>query len=85
VFYEHQSHTIAYTIISGAPLEIPRDAARRRVNGVDLALLRDEHGHDIVVFQRDGKTCVLSGHVERRSTLVELAAWNGDGQLEFES
>jgi hypothetical protein len=29
---------------------------------------------DVIVFERDGRTCVLSGEVLRRETLVKLAA-----------
>ncbi len=83
VFYEHEGHEIAYTIVGGKPLPAPAGATRRTVGGVDLALYRAEDGHEIVVFQRQGKTCVLSGHVEHRSTLVELASWRADGRLTF--
>ena len=83
VFYHHEGHTIAYTIVSGEPLEVPDDAVRRNIGGVDVAALRDGHGHDIVVFERGGHTCVLSGHVEHSSTLLELATWQGDGRVSF--
>jgi hypothetical protein len=83
VFYEHEGHTIAYTIVSGEPLEPPAGATRHTIGGVDLYAVRDDHGHDIVVFERGGRTCVLSGHVERRSTLLELASWRGDGRVRF--
>jgi hypothetical protein len=83
VFYFHEGHTIGYTIVPGQPLDPPDYAERRIRNGVEVALLRDGHGHDIAIFERQGKTCVLSGHVERRSTLVELAAWAGNGQVRF--
>jgi hypothetical protein len=83
VFYEHEGHRIGYTIVSGDPLDAPGDAATRRVDGVDLRVWRDRHGHDIVAFERHGRTCVLSGHVEHRSTLVELASWKGDGKVTF--
>jgi hypothetical protein len=83
VFYEHEGHQIAYTIIAGEPLPPPSGATHRRVDGVDLAIYHADDGHEIVTFQRQGKTCVLSGHVEHRSTLVELATWRGDGRLTF--
>jgi hypothetical protein len=83
VFYEHEGHSIAYTIVSGDPLEAPQGARHVERNGVELATARDDHGHDIVVFERGGKTCVLSGHVEHRSTLLELAAWQGGGRVGF--
>jgi hypothetical protein len=83
VFYEHEGHRVGYTIVSGRPLGIPADAERRRRNGVDVGLLRDQHGHDIAVFERGGRTCVISGHVEKRSSLVRLATWSGHGQITF--
>jgi hypothetical protein len=83
VFYEHEGHTIAYTIVSGEPLDPPPGAEEQLRGGVDLQLSRDGHGHDIVTFERQGMTCVLSGHVKRQSTLLELASWDGDGEVSF--
>jgi len=31
----------------------------------------------------DGLTCILSGEVMERETLVKLAAWHADGAIEF--
>jgi hypothetical protein len=83
VFYEHDGHEIAYTIVGGEALPAPPTATHRNVDGVELALYRASDGHEIVSFQRQGKTCVLSGHVEHRSTLVKLASWHADGKLTF--
>jgi hypothetical protein len=83
VFYQHEEHVVGYTIVGGRPLGIPAEAEPRRRNGVDVGLLRDQHGHDIAVFERGGRTCVISGHVERRSSLVRLATWSGHGQISF--
>jgi hypothetical protein len=83
VFYAHEGHLVAYTIVGGSPLTVPADAEQHRRNGVDVGLIRDDHGHDIAVFQRGGQTCVISGHVERRSSLVRLATWSGHGEITF--
>ncbi len=83
VFYAHEDHQIAYTIVAGEPLPPPPAATHRTVDGVDLALYRAADGHEIASFQRQGKTCVLSGHIEHRSTLVKLASWHADGRLAF--
>ena len=83
VFYAHEEHLVAYTIVSGSPIGIPANAEPRRRNGVDVGLLRDQHGHDIAVFERGGRTCVISGHVEKRSSLVRLATWSGHGEISF--
>ncbi len=83
VFYEHMGHRIAYTILSGPPADPPEDARIVHRGGLQIALTHDPRhgGHDIAVFERDGRTCVLAGHVERSSTLVELAAWTGGGAM----
>jgi hypothetical protein len=74
VFYEHMGHRIAYTILPGEPAAPPAGSRIVRRNGMEIAL---SHAGDqtIAVFERDGRTCVLAGHVEHTSTLVKLAAW----------
>ena len=83
VYYEHTGHRIAYTVLSGPPLEVPDHARRIRRDGLEIALYRDSGhgGHDVAIFERNGRTCVLAGHVMRTSTLVKLAAWTGDGTV----
>ena len=76
VFYEHMGHRIAYTILPGAPVDAPKEARIVRRGGLEIALLHDA-GRDVAIFERDGRTCILAGHVERTSTLVKLAAWTG--------
>jgi hypothetical protein len=73
VYYEHMGHRLAYTILPGI-VERPEGARVVRRDGVEIALYRDGE-HDVAVFERDGRTCVLAGHVLRTSTLVKLAAW----------
>jgi hypothetical protein len=80
VYYQHTMHRIGYTVVSGKPLAVPDDVERINFGGVEIALLRDR---DAAVFVRDGHTCVLSGHVMHRSTLIKLAAWKGGGRLSF--
>jgi anti-sigma factor RsiW len=83
VFYFHQGHRIAYTVVEGDPLALPSRA--RRVSGVPVMvhLTKDSKGHDVAVFERGGHTCVLGGHVLRQSTLVKLASWPASGNVNF--
>jgi hypothetical protein len=83
VFYEHMGHRLAYTIVSGPALPPPPDARVIRRDGLELAVYRDPRhgGHDVAVFERGGRTCVVAGHVLRLSTLVKLAAWRGGGSV----
>jgi hypothetical protein len=82
VFYVHMGHRIGYTIVGGETLDVPEGAEIVRRNGVEIALFRDGP-RDIAVFVRDGLTCILSGEVLERETLVKLAAWHADGAVEF--
>jgi hypothetical protein len=74
VFYEHMGHRIGYTILAGAALDPPPNARRMVRNGVALYAYKDGP-RDVVVFERRGRTCVLSGDVLSRRTLLKLAAW----------
>ncbi len=83
VFYEHMGHRIAYTIVSGPALPIPKNARIVERDGLEIALYHDPRhgGHDVAIFQRGGKTCVLAGHVEEEATLLKLAAWRAGGDI----
>ena len=77
VFYEHTGHRLAYTIVPGPALRPPAGARVVERDGVEIALYRDpgHGGHDVAVFERGGRTCVLAGHVRELETLIKLAAW----------
>jgi hypothetical protein len=83
VFYEHTGHRLAYTIVSGPALPRPDGARVVEHEGLEMSVYRDPRhgGHDVAVFERDGRTCVVAGHVMRLSRLLELAAWNGGGSI----
>ena len=83
VFYEHTGHRLAYTIVSGPPLPRPDAARVVRRDGLEIALYRDpgHGGHDVAVFERGGRTCVVAGHVRELDTLLKLAAWKGGGSI----
>jgi hypothetical protein len=83
VFYEHEGHRLAYTIVSGPALPRPDWARIIERDGLRMSVYRDPRhgGHDVAVFERDGRTCVVAGHVIELSTLLELAAWTGGGNV----
>jgi hypothetical protein len=83
VFYENADGArIGYTIVSGEALDDPSGAERSMVDGVELAAFEPD-GANGVTWLRDGHTCVLAGEGVERSTLLELAAWKGDGAVTF--
>ena len=84
VFYEGRRGTrAAYTILGGEPIDVPQDAQRRTVNDIRLATLRAD-GRQVVVWTRDGHTCVMSapGTVPEQAVLA-LAAWDAGGDVPF--
>jgi hypothetical protein len=82
VFYQHMNHRVAYTIIAGGALDPPAGARKITVAGRPLWTLRDGH-RDVVVFTRNGHTCVVAGNVISRHTLERLATWPADGSITF--
>jgi hypothetical protein len=83
IFYEHEGHRLGYTIVSGPALPRPAGARIIERDGLRMSVYRDPRhgGHDVAVFERDQRTCVIAGHVIHLSTLLELAAWKGDGHI----
>jgi hypothetical protein len=82
VFYEKEGEQIAYTIVSGDPLDVPDDATRVTREGTDVYVTQIS-GHPVVTWQRGGRTCILTGSGVDPDTMVELAAWHGMGSVPF--
>jgi hypothetical protein len=71
-YYAHTHHRIGYTVISGKTIEPPDDAEVLNVDGLEMHRFR-LGAQDVVTFERNGRTCVLSGKVHDPDTLVKLA------------
>ncbi len=82
VYYEKDGQTIGYSIVSGEPLAPPPGGESTTLDGVEFTVARDG-GQTTVTWLRDGHSCVLSGSGVDARTLVELAAWKGDGAVAF--
>jgi hypothetical protein len=82
VFYEKEGRRIGYTILSGDPIDPPDEASSANRDGVTLRGVSAD-GRVIVTWPRGGHTCVLSGTDVDAGTLLDLAAWNGKGAVEF--
>jgi hypothetical protein len=82
VFYEKGGRRIGYTIVSGDPIDPPDEASTANREGVTLRGLSAD-GRVIVTWLRGGHTCVLSGTGVDAATLLDLAAWQGKGAVEF--
>ena len=82
VFYAKGGRTIAYTIVSGDPLDPPGGARSTTRGGVEYRTFRTG-GRTAVTWERGGHTCVLSGTTGAPAELLALADWRGKGAIPF--
>jgi hypothetical protein len=82
VFYEKEGKRIAYTVVGGDALDAPDTTGSARREGTDVTVLQ-AGDRAIVTWERQGKTCILSGKGVPAGTLVKLAVWKGKGAVGF--
>jgi hypothetical protein len=82
VLYRKAERSIGYSVISGDRIEPPTNARRVERDGTDVRVLT-QGDRVVVVFERQGRTCVMSGVGVAEATMVELAAWKGRGTVSF--
>jgi hypothetical protein len=76
VFYANvDGRRIGYAILAGSPAPQIRGGAIAWRDGMPYRLLT-ENGASVVVWQRDGHLCVLSGNGVSSATLLRLASWS---------
>jgi hypothetical protein len=82
VFYRREGRRIAYTIIEGEQLAWPPGSDRAEREGTKLRVFED--GDRVAVtWRRKGRTCILSATNVPADQLLELAAWKGQGDVDF--
>ena len=82
VFYRKEGRRIAYTIVEGEQLAWPPGSDKAEQRGHQAAHLQDGD-RTVVTWRRNGRTCVLSATNVPADQLLELAAWKGQGAVEF--
>ena len=82
VFYRHEGRRIAYTIVEGEQLAWPPGADKTEQEGTKLRTFTDGD-RTVVTWRRKGRTCVLSATNVPVDQLLELAAWKGQGAVDF--
>jgi hypothetical protein len=82
VYYRRDRRTIAYTIVSGEPLDAAPGAPSTQHGDIVYRTLRYEH-RTAITWERGGHTCVLSGKAVGRAELITLADWRGGGAIPF--
>jgi hypothetical protein len=74
VIYTRKGRGVHYTVVDGEPLEVPESARRVTVEGVRAAILRSS-GADIVVWERQGRTCILASRMVSADRMAHFIAW----------
>jgi hypothetical protein len=82
VFYRKADAAIGYSVISGDTIDPPANSRALQQEGTTVNVLRDGE-RTVVVFTRQGRTCVVSGTGVAEADLIELAAWKGKGTVPF--
>lgn len=82
VGYTRGGRRVAYTIVAGEALAWPGDARATTRDGTELRSFSKD-GRTVVTWRRGGRTCVLSATGVPLDTLLELAAWKGQGAVAF--
>jgi hypothetical protein len=84
VFYDNPyGARAAYTILGGSAIEAPSDAKTVDVRGTPFSVMYRE-GRQVVVWDRDGHTCVMSApRSVPEENLLKLAAWDAGGSVPF--
>jgi anti-sigma factor RsiW len=82
VFYRREGRRIAYTIVEGDQLAWPPGSERYEQDGVKMRVFEGD-GRTAVTWRRNGRTCILSSTDVPADQLRELAAWNGQGAVDF--
>jgi hypothetical protein len=84
VFYDNpKGARAAYTILGGSAIKAPEDAKTVDVRGTPFYVMYRE-GHRVVVWDRDGHTCVMSApRSVPEAKLLKLAAWDAGGSVPF--
>lgn len=73
----------AYTILGGSSIKVPEDAKAVDVRGQTYYVM-NRGSKRIVVWNRDGHTCVMSApRSVPDSKLLDLAAWDDGGNVPF--
>ena len=82
VHYRWRDQQLAYTIVSGSALKVPRAFTGAVSNGVDIQSVK-LGGRRIITWQRAGHTCVITAQGVPLATLTQLAAWKAGGAVKY--
>ncbi len=73
VAYKGAGGPVSYTIVDGAPLEVPKGVPWHEYARFRAAILRDDAGQRVIAWEKGGRTCIIAGKGEDVSALLEAA------------
>jgi hypothetical protein len=73
VAYQGAGGPVSYTIVDGAPLEVPEGVPWHDYARFRAAILRDDGGRRVIAWEKGGRTCIIAGKEEDVSALLEAA------------
>jgi hypothetical protein len=73
VAYRDSGGPVSYTIVDGAPLDVPKDAPRRSYERIRAAVL-SRGSATAIVWEQGGHSCVLAGRFKDIADLLKAAA-----------
>ena len=82
VLFRKGEDAVGYSVISGDRFDPPKGARSVEHEG-SMVWVSTQGARTIVMFNRQGRTCVVSAVGVPEATLVELAAWKGKGTVPF--
>jgi hypothetical protein len=73
VAYKGAGGPVSYTIVDGAPLEVPKGVPWHEYARFRAAILRDDAGQRVIAWEKGGRTCIIAGKGADVSALLEAA------------
>lgn len=73
VAYQGAGGPVSYTIVDGAPLEVPKGVPWHDYDRFRAAILRDDGGERVIAWEKGGRTCIIAGKGEDVAALLEAA------------
>jgi len=73
VAYQGAGGPVSYTIVDGAPLEVPEGVPWHDYDRFRAAILRDDGGERVIAWEKGGRTCIIAGKGEDVTALLEAA------------
>lgn len=73
VAYQGAGGPVSYTIVDGAPLEVPKGVPWHDYERFRAAILRDDGGERVIAWEKGGRTCIIAGKGEDVTALLEAA------------